>query len=138
MAGDSVVSGVEEELGKESEYECGSVPRAAELGKHEESGGGAGEQEFVCLFVCVSVWTMGVRIDDDVDRIQMAGVKVVTGEDAGGKGALQRCETESGIAVAAKDELDEAVAESADAVVEEDRVGHVNRSAADQGDEAQS
>jgi hypothetical protein len=134
MAGDSVVGGVSEEFGKESEHECGGVPRAAELGKHEESGVGAGEQEFVCL----SVWTMGVRIDDDVDRIQMAGVKVVTGEDAGGKGALQRCETEDGIAVPAKDELDEAVAQSADAVVEEDRVGHVNRSAADQGDEGQS
>ena len=120
MAGDSVVSGVEEELGKESEHECGGVPRAAELGKHEERCGGAGEQEFVCL----SVWTMGVRIDDDIDRIQMAGVKVVTGEDAGGEGALQRCETEDGIAVAANDELDEAVAESADAVVEEDGVGH--------------
>jgi len=48
----------------------------------------------------------------------------VAGEDAGGERALQRCETEDAMAVAAKDELDEAVAESADAVVEED-VRHV-------------
>jgi hypothetical protein len=37
---------------------------------------------------------------------------------------LQRGEAEDGIAIAAEDELDEAVAESADAVVEEDGRRH--------------
>ena len=63
-------------------------------------------------------------VEDHVDRIQIGGVDGVADEDAGGGIALQRGETEDGIAIAAEDELDEAVAESADVVVEEDGVGH--------------
>jgi len=61
-------------------------------------------------------------IDDHVDRVEIGGINAVAGEDAGGEGALQRGKTEGGIAIAAEDESDEAVAESADAVVDEDRV----------------
>lgn len=116
MAGDGVVSGVEEEFGQELQKGYGGGPRSAEVLKDEEGCVGAGEHEFVCVF---RFW-----IDDDVDGIEIAGIEVVAGEDAGGEWALQRCETEDGMAVAAKDELNEAVAESADAVVEED-VRHV-------------
>jgi hypothetical protein len=63
-------------------------------------------------------------VDDDVDRIERVGAGAVLGEDAGSESALQRGETEDGVAVAAKDELDEAVAESADAVVKQDGMGH--------------
>ncbi len=42
----------------------------------------------------------------------------------GGEWTLQRGELKDGVAIAAKDELDEAVAEAADAVVEKDGVGH--------------
>jgi hypothetical protein len=37
---------------------------------------------------------------------------------------LERCKTEDGIVVAAENELNETVAESADAVVKEDGAGH--------------
>ncbi len=63
-------------------------------------------------------------VKDDVDRIEIVVADAVAGENARGESALQGCETEKVIAVAAEDELDEAVAESADAVVEEDGVGH--------------
>jgi len=46
------------------------------------------------------------------------------GQNPGGQRTLQRRETENCIRVAAQNELDEAVAEAADAVVEEDWVGH--------------
>jgi hypothetical protein len=48
----------------------------------------------------------------------------VTGEYGSGESALERCKTEDGIVVAAENELNETVAESADAVVEEDGVRH--------------
>ena len=81
----------------------------------ERRGVGAGEQRFVGEFM----------VEDDIDRIEVGGVGAVAGEDAGGEWALQRGETEYGIVIAAENELDEAVAESADAVVEEDGV-HVS------------
>jgi len=63
-------------------------------------------------------------IDDDVDCVEITGAGGVAGEDGCGESALQRGETEEGIAVTAENDLDEAVAESADAVVEKDGVGH--------------
>jgi hypothetical protein len=77
-----------------------------------EDGGGAGEQLFVGKFV----------VEDDVNGIEVAGVGAVAGEDACGERALQGGETEDGMAIAAENELDEAVAQSADSVVEEDGV----------------
>jgi len=49
----------------------------------------------------------------------------MAGQDAGGEGALQRGEAEDSVGIAAEDELVQPVTESADAVVEEDGVGHV-------------
>jgi len=63
-------------------------------------------------------------VEDYVDRVQVGGAGVVAGQDAGSESALQWGEVEDRVTVAAEDELDEAVAESADSVVEEDGVGH--------------
>lgn len=63
-------------------------------------------------------------IDYDVDCVEIGGTGAVAGEDGSGKRALQRGEAEDGVAIAAEDELDKAVAECADAVVEEDGVRH--------------
>ena len=63
-------------------------------------------------------------MEGDVDRIQIVGVGIVAGEYGGGETALERCKTEDGVVVAAENELNETVAESADAVVEEDGAGH--------------
>ena len=82
----------------------------------EERCVGAGEHEFA--------WMFGILRDDHVDRIQIARVKVMALQNARGKSALQRRETEYCVAVAANDEPDQAVAKSTDAVVEDDGVGH--------------
>jgi len=60
-------------------------------------------------------------VKDEIDRVKVTGVDTVADEDVGCEGALQGGEPENGISIAAEDELDEAVAESADTVVEEDR-----------------
>jgi hypothetical protein len=81
----------------------------------EEDRSGAGEQIFVGEF--------GVYYY--IDGVEIGGVGVVAGQCAGGQRALQPGEPESCVAIAAEGELDEAVTESADAVVEEDGVGHL-------------
>jgi len=58
------------------------------------------------------------------DCIQSGGTGAVAGEDGRGERALHRGEAEDSVAIATEDELDEAAAERADAVVEEDGVGH--------------
>lgn len=116
-AGDGIVGRIAEKPGQKLQEEGGWAPEASELLEDEEGGVGAGEQRFVGEIV----------VEDYVDRVQIGGVDAVAGEDAGGGSALQRGETEDGMAVAAKDELDEAVAKSADAVVEEDGVRHASR-----------
>ncbi len=114
VTGDGVVGRVAEEFGQESQEGCGWTPWASELVEDEEGGVGAGEQRFVGEFM----------VEDDVDRVELGGIDAVAGEDAGGEWALQRGETEDGVVIATENELDEAVAESADAVVEKDGMGH--------------
>ena len=48
----------------------------------------------------------------------------MAGQDTRGERALQRCETENALRIAAENELVHPIAKSADAVVEDDRVGH--------------
>ncbi len=131
--GCGLVSRFPKESGYHAEKDCGCGPRATELSQHEENGISAGEEIFVCPSFgwVVRGWILAnwilanwIMVDDDVDRIERVGAGAVLGEDAGSESALQRGETEDGVAVAAKDELDEAVAESADAVVKQDGMGH--------------
>jgi|SRR5271170_1257110 len=63
-------------------------------------------------------------VDNYIDGIESGRAGAVAGEDGHGERALQRGEAEDGIAIAAEDESDKAVAESADAVVEKDGVRH--------------
>jgi hypothetical protein len=112
VAGYDVVGGVAEEFGQELQKGCAGPPETWELFQDEDGGGGAGEQIFAGEFV----------VDRDVDGVESGGVGSVTREDGGSKGALQRGEAEDIIVIAAENELDEAVAESADAVVENDGV----------------
>lgn len=100
VAGYGVVGRVAQNFWQELKDGCGGAPEASELLEDEEDGVGAGEQIFVGEFL----------VDDDVDRVQVGGVGAVAGEDADGDGALQRGETENGFAIAAENELDEAVA----------------------------
>ena len=82
--------------------------------QYEDDGVGPGEEMFAGEFM----------VEDDVDGVESAGVDAAAVEDVGGERALQRGESEGGIGIATENELDETVAESADAVVEEDGMGH--------------
>jgi len=94
MAGDGVVEEVAQELGQQVKEKCGGGQRRAESLEDEECCIGAGEQEFA---------GSRIEIEDDIDRVEIAGVEIVAGEDAGGESALQRSETKHGIAIAAED-----------------------------------
>jgi len=94
--------------------DCGEAPEAAELVKDKNDSVGAGQQALVSE----------IGVHNDVDGIEVGGIRAVAGQDAGRQRALQRGEAEDGVRIAAEDELDKAVAESADAVVEEDGRGH--------------
>src|ERR1700719_3299679 len=108
VAGYDIVGGITQEPGHRLQNECSGTTRAWELFQGEEDGIGAGEQMFVGEFV----------VDDDVNCVEIDGAGGVAGEDGCGESALQR--GEDGVAVTAENELDEAVAESADAVIEKD------------------
>lgn len=114
VAGNFVVSGFAEEFGKSLQKRCCEIPGSAELLQYEQSRTGTREQAFIFRFV----------VEDNINRIQIARIYAVAREDASGEIALQRSEVEGLFAVAAKNELDEAVAESADTVVEEDGIRH--------------
>jgi hypothetical protein len=114
VASYGVVGRVAEKFWDQLQQGCNWGPRACELLQDEEDGVGAGEEEFVGKSI----------VEDNIDRVEVAGVGPVAGEDAGDESALQRGETEERIAIAAENELDQAIAESANAVVEEDGVGH--------------
>ena len=90
------------------------LPDSTESFQDEDDSVRAREKMFVGKFV----------IGDNVDGVEVVGISPVTRKDAGREGALQRCETKDGVGIPAEDELVEAVAESADAVVENDRVRH--------------
>lgn len=65
-------------------------------------------------------------VNDDVNGIEVTRVGAVASQDAGGESTLQRRKTEDGVVVPVEDELDKPVAETADAVVEEDGWGMDN------------
>jgi hypothetical protein len=95
---DHVVSRITEKSWQHLQKKCGWLIEASELLEHEERCVRAGEYEFA--------WMFGILSDDHVDRIQIARVKVMACENARGKSALQRRETEYCVAVAANDEPD--------------------------------
>jgi hypothetical protein len=113
-AGDEIVSPVANGTRDEAEDESGEAPRAAELFKHKEDRVRARQKRFVGL----------AAVDHNICGVEIGWIGAVTGEDASCERALQRGEAKVRRAVVAKNELNVAVAESADAVVEEDGVGH--------------
>ena len=112
--GDGVVGAIAEQFGQELHEESESAPESSKLLQDEDGRSGAGEQRFVGQFM----------VEHDVDGVEVGGAGAVPEKDAGSEGALQRGETEDRFAIAAEDKLDETVAQSADAVVEKDGVGH--------------
>ena len=113
-AGYDVVSLIAEGFGQELQEKRRKTAEASELAQDISGCIGAGKQALIGEF----------EIEDDVDGIEVVRVGGVASEDTGCERALQGSKTENCVAIAAEDELDEAVAESADAVVEKDGVGH--------------
>jgi hypothetical protein len=111
---DQVVERVAEEPRDELQNECAGPPEASELFKDEDDCVGSGEQGFIREIV----------VKDNVDRIQVSRVGAVSGQNALGERALERGKQKRTLAITAEGELDEVVAESADAIVEEDGRGH--------------
>jgi hypothetical protein len=89
------------------EKECGEERRSSQLAENEDQSLGPGEQAFVRPFI----------VEHDIHRIPSDRIRAVASEDTGSKGALQGSETEDRFAITAENELNEAVAKSADAVV---------------------
>jgi hypothetical protein len=114
VVGNDAVSRVAKRAWKPRQQAARETPEGAELAEDEANGVGARTQQFVRLAV----------VDDHVDRVEIGGIYAVPSEDFSGEVALQRGELKDGAVIAAKNELDEAVAESADTVVQEDGVGH--------------
>ena len=96
------------------EEEAEKLPESAKAFEDKDDGVGAREETFVGKFV----------IEDDVDSVKVLGIGTVTGQDARGERTLQRGEPKDGVKITAQDELIQPIAESADAVVEDDGVGH--------------
>jgi hypothetical protein len=65
-----------------------------------------------------------IRMDDNIDGVEIASVGSVAGENASRKRALERGKAKESGRVAAQDELIHPIAEPADSVVEQDGLGH--------------
>lgn len=116
VAGDGVVDEVADRFRQELEQEGDSAPAPAKLLEHKLDGIGAGEEKFRRH--------LRIRVDDEIDGVEIARIAVVAGEKVGGQSALQGSEAELALGITTEDELDEAIAQAADAVVKEDGARH--------------
>ena len=114
MAGDYSVSRVAEEAGLEPQHECRKAPEAAELFEDEYHRVGASQQMFIRL----------IGVNYDINRIQISGVCPMASEDAPRQRTLQRSKTKNARPIVTQDELVHPVAKPANAVVEQDGMGH--------------
>jgi len=117
VAGNDVVSPVAQRFGQGSQEKAYSAPESSQFSEHGDDGIGAGGGALAGFFY-------------EVHRIQIVRVETVLPQDSGGEVALQRGETEVGVEIAFQDELYEAVAEAADAVIKEDRIGGISHGGA--------
>jgi hypothetical protein len=114
VAGDEAIPSVAQRSGQESEDDTEDLPESAKALENEDNDVRAREETFVRKFV----------IEDDVDGVKVLRIGIVTGQDTRGERTLQRGKAKDGVGIAAEDELIQAVAESACAVVKNDRVSH--------------
>src|SRR5262249_27845721 len=108
-ARDDVVARVQDEEGEDAQ-DTGEAPRPAE-GPEDVEGGARFDEDALAG---------GSGVDDDAHRVEVGGGLAVPLGHLRGVRALERREAESVARVALEDELHEAVAQSAHAVVEDD------------------
>jgi hypothetical protein len=110
IAGDHGVEDVAKGAREESPDRAASAPGASEFAEDIDNGIGAGDELFF--------WLFGVGYN--VERVEICDARSVTLKDASSKGTLQGGEAEEIMAIMTESEFDQAVAEPAHAVVEED------------------
>ena len=116
VAGDGVVNEVADRFRQELEQKGDSAPTRANLFEHKKNGIRAGEEKFRRR--------LRIRVDDEIDGVEIARIEIVAGEKAGGQSALQGSEAELALVITTEDELDKAIAQAADTVVKEDGARH--------------
>ena len=114
IARDEIVSSVANREGKEFPEVAQQVPSASEFVQDVGDRIGTSEDALRRL----------LEIDNYVEGVEHGRRGTVPFENARRKGTLERCEAEEITTIKVQDEADEAVAETTDTVVEEDRVGH--------------
>jgi len=117
MAGDEAVAQFAQRTRNNSQQRRGDAPEPAQVLRNEDRSVRAGQQAFAGLAV----------VEDDVHGIEIGRADAMAAQNPGGEIALQRCEPEDVAVVALEDEFHGAIAEAADAVVENDRVGVVGQ-----------
>jgi hypothetical protein len=95
----------------------------AELGNPRPTPAQVREDKPGGIRACEQVLARLFRIRHYIESVQICRRRPVAAEEACGKCALQRGEAEDVVAIVPERELDQTVAQSADTVVEQDRVG---------------
>ena len=115
VSGDEIVDPVAEELGKQT-ADFADAPNTAEVPGGAQSSVGFGK----CMFDGEAV------IGDDGNGIKVGSVDSMLTEECVGEFALKWSIAKAIVAIMAEEELDETIAESADAVVEHDCFAGLN------------
>jgi hypothetical protein len=110
----AVAEGARDKLKRPACQAAEHVPACSQLLEDENDGVGTRQQTFVRKVVT----------EYYVNRVEICWICAMPNQNPPRQRTLQRREPEDGVRVAAQNELHEAIAQAADAVVEEDGVGH--------------
>ena len=112
MAGHKIIKPVSNRP-RDNLSEAGKTPNAANLLCEQEE----------CIRLCQQSFVGLSLIEDDVDGVEILMVHAMPLQYRGGKVALQRSKTKTIVTISLQQKLDGAIAKTADAIVENDRVG---------------
>jgi hypothetical protein len=115
IVGNYVVSPIAKPPGDDSQQRRSERPRSAYLLQNRNDRVRARRKPFLGP----------AAFFDEVHGIQIAGIEAVTSQDFGCEVALQRCIMEAPVRISLQAELHQTVAESANSVVENDRVREI-------------
>ena len=116
VAGNHFVSPVAKPPGDDSQQGCRNGPMSTYLSQYGNDGVGAHRNPFLGP----------TAVFDEVYGIQIAGIEAMTLKDSAREIALQGGEAETTVGIALQAELDQTVAESANSIVDKDRIGRIS------------
>ena len=114
IARNHAVCGIAQDSGKQLQRGSNYAPKSSQGLQHEDRRIGTGFQTLIGL----------IRINSDIESIQVLRIRSMAGQDARSQGTLERGKAENTVRVSQQDKLIHPVAEPADAVVKQDGVGH--------------